>query len=183
MRDMKLLYFPGIKSIVEKNFDLPGSAKLAHLMQICDCDVFDYRTYNPTATTDMVQKYDVLFGSSFGGYFAFNMAVLTGQTCISVNPSLYLDKRFGMLLDKYPAELSFFTPALISALKTEPAKASYSNIHILMNRDDEVLDAQRIIDIAESYGCDTYAFEKGGHECTNFTGEMLPLIKQILKDK
>lgn len=180
---MKLLYFPGINSIIDTTYDITQSSKLVHLMEICDCEVFDYRSYDPDKTLDLIKKYDVLFGSSFGGYFAFNIAVITGQTCISVNPSLYLDKRFETLLSQYPAELGFIKPAHVAAIKKEPLKYTNKHIHVLMNLDDEILDSQRILGIAEKYNCDIYSFVKGGHESTNFIGEMLPLIKQILKDE
>lgn len=178
-----MLYFPGLQSIIVKDSSMPGSAKLAHLMQLCECDVFDYRSFNPTQLIDTVQKYDILFGSSLGGFFAFNLAVITGQTCVVANPSLYINKRCESLLTKYPEELNFITPEVLSTIKAEPVKTTYSNIHVLVNLDDEILDSSRVIAIAEEYGCNLYLFDKGGHECSNFTGEMLPLIKQIIKDK
>jgi predicted esterase YcpF (UPF0227 family) len=177
---MKLLYFPGIQSILADEHDFAQSYKLVLLMQICHCDVFDYRNFDAKSSIDLVRKYDVLFGASFGGYFAFNMAVITGQSCISVNPSLYLDKRFAMLMDKHPNKLSFIKPAQLEAIKAEPLKNRHPNIHILMNMDDEVLDAEKIVGIAGKFGCNIYRYEKGGHESTNFIGEMLPTIKQIL---
>jgi len=179
---MKLLYFPGVQSILADDYEYAQSYKLVHLMQICDCDIFDYRNFDAQKSIKLVKEYDVLFGSSFGGYFAFNMAVITGQKCISVNPSLYLDKRFAMLMEKYPNKLSFIKPAQLEAIKAEPLKNTHPNIHILINTDDEVLDAEKIIGIAEKFGCNIYRYEKGGHESSNFIGEMLPTIKQILSE-
>jgi len=179
---MKLLYFPGIQSIIAEEYDFAQSYKLVHLMEICDCEVFDYRNFDSKKTIERVRNYDVLFGSSFGGYFAFNMAVITGQKCISVNPSLYLDKRFSTLMEQYPNKLSFIKPAQVAAIKAEPMKSKHPNIHIMMNMDDEVLDAHKIVGIAERFGCNIYRYEKGGHQSSNFIGEMLPAIKQILSE-
>lgn len=176
---MKILYFPGLKSITDKEYDLSQSCKLIHLREIYECDVFDYRTFGLSRAAELYKDYDLFFGSSFGGFFAMHLALRLGKKCISVNPSLYLDKRFAVLLAQYPDELGFIKQAHLDSLIYPPDGKAHKDIHILMNLDDEVLSADKIISIAEQYRSSVYTFEKGGHESTNFLGEMMPLIKQI----
>ncbi len=179
---MKILYFPGIRSIIDKDYDLAMSCKLVHLKEISECDVFDYHSYELNSALKQTEKYDVLFGSSFGGFFAFNLALRTDKKCICVNPSLYLDKRISALIAENPDRLSFLKTLHLSELIAQPKKQEVSNIHVLMNMDDDVLNAEKILSIARIHHANTYEFEKGGHDSTNFIGEMLPLIKLILAD-
>jgi len=179
---MKLLYFPGLISIIDNSYDLATSCKLIHLHDICDCTVFDYKTFDPEETIRYIKGFDVLFGSSFGGFYAFFLSLVTGQKCISINPSLYLDKRFSLLSQQYPDKLAFIKQEHLTALVKEPVREENKNIHVLMNLDDEKLSAEKVLSIAEKYCCNIYTFEKGGHDSSNFIGEMLPLIKQLLID-
>jgi len=177
---MKILYLPGIASITDKTYNISNSCKLIHLQEMADCTVFDYKLFNLAGIIQYVSNFDLLFGSSFGGYFAFYLSAITGKTSISINPSLYLNERITLLKKEYPKELGFIDAAAIKSLKTEPTGEPCPHINILMNIDDEVLNAAKIIDIAESFGCNTFVYEKGGHESTNFQGDMLPTIKMIL---
>lgn len=177
--NMKILYFPGIKSLTDRDYDISQSCKLVHLRELYECDIFDYRTYALERSVRLAEDYDLLFGSSFGGFFALHLALRACKPCISVNPSIYLDKRFATLVSNYPDELSFLKQAHLDSLIMPPDGKEHKNIHLLMNLDDEILSAERIISIAEEYLCSVYTFEKGGHESSNFIGEMLPLIKQI----
>lgn len=177
---MKILYMPGLAYLTEKNYDLSNSCKLVHLLELADCTVFDYKLFSPGEIMQYISNFDLLFGSSFGGYFAFYLSVISGKTSISVNPSLYLDQRIDQLKKDYPAELGFIHPAALKSIKCKPTGEPARHIHVLMNLDDEVLDAGRILTTAEDFGCNCYTYEKGGHESTNFQGDMLPTIKMIL---
>lgn len=177
---MKILYMPGLASIVDKQFDLSKSCKLVHLMELAVCTVFDYKQFHPSSIIQYVSNFDLLFGSSFGGFFAFYLALATGKPSISVNPSLFLDERIDTLIKEYPRELSFVNKSHLKAIKSEPKSKPAENISIIMNLDDEVIDAYKVVDKAEKYGCRTYTFEKGGHQSSNFQGDMLPTIKMIL---
>ena len=177
---MKILYMPGLASIVDKQFDLSKSYKLVHLMELADCTVFDYKQFYPSSIVQYISNFDLLFGSSFGGYFAFYLSLATGKPSISVNPSLFLDERIDTLRKEYPKELSFINQSHLKAIKCEPKTKPAKNISIIMNLDDEVIDAYKVVEKAEKYGCMTYTFEKGGHKSSNFQGDMLPTIKMIL---
>jgi predicted esterase YcpF (UPF0227 family) len=177
--DMKLLYMPGLASITDKTYDLSQSCKLVHLMELHDCTVFDYKLFQPESIVQYISNFDVLFGSSFGGYFAFYLSIRTGKPSISVNPSLYLDERIDSLVAEHEA-LSFIDKKALKSLKTSPTSTPASQVSVLMNMDDEVLDANKIIKTAQDFHAATYTYEKGGHESTNFQGDMLPTIKMIL---
>lgn len=177
---MKILYMPGLASIVDSTFDLSKSCKLIHIQELANCTVFDYKLFKPATISQYIANFDLLVGSSFGGFFAFYLSVMTGKPSISINPSLYLDDRMDVLKTEFPSELSFIKKSEIKAIKSPPPSTPCKHIHIIMNLDDEVLDAHRVLAKAESYGCCTYEFEKGGHESTNFQGDMIPTIKMIL---
>lgn len=179
---MKVLYMPGLASITDKDFDIANSCKFKHLAEISDCTVFDYRKYRRADILKYVANFDVLFGSSFGGYFTFFLGLITGKPSIVVNPSLYLDERIGSLIQENPRELSFINPVELKALRTEPTGEPSPHIHVLMNIDDEVLDAGRILSIAEEFQTSMYVFEKGGHQSVNFQGDMLPTVKMIFSN-
>ncbi len=178
---MKILYLPGLASITDKNYDLSSSCKLVHLMELANCTVFDYKLFKPSDIIQYISNFDLLFGSSFGGgYFAFYLSAITGKNSISVNPSLYLDERIDKLKKEYPKELAFIDANAVKALRTKPTGEPCGHMNVLMNIDDEVLDAGKILSIAEMFKANMYVFEKGGHESTNFQGDMLPTIKMLL---
>ena len=177
---MKILYLPGLASITDNNYDIGSSCKLVHLMELANCTVFDYKLFKPSSIIQYISNFDLLFGSSFGGYFAFYLSVLTGKNSILVNPSLYLDERIDQLKYEFPTELAFLDSKALKSLRTDPSDKAYDHINVLMNTDDAVLDASRILKIAEEFQANTYIFEKGGHESTNFQGDMLPTIKMLL---
>jgi len=177
---MKILYMPGLAFITDKGYDITKSCKLVHLMELAECTVFDYKYFRPADIVQYISNFDLLFGSSFGGYFAFYLSALTGKPSISVNPSTYLDERIESLIREYPRELSFIDSKSLKALKTEPKDKPCSHIHVLMNKDDEVINADRVAKTAEKYGANLYLYDKGSHESTNFQGDMLPTIKMIL---
>jgi predicted esterase YcpF (UPF0227 family) len=177
---MKILYFPGLASIIEKDHDFAKSCKYVHLREMADCDIFDYQSFNPTKIVAKAKEYDLLFGSSFGGFFAFYISVVTGQKSISVNPSLTLDERINTLKQSHPKELSFISQNQLKILKVTPKGEKCPNVNILMNLDDEVINAYEVLDVAKKFGCNTYEFEKGGHQSHNFQGDMLPVVRQII---
>ncbi|PLX66329.1 MAG: hypothetical protein C0602_11735 [Denitrovibrio sp.] len=177
---MKILYMPGLASIVDKTYDISKSCKLIHLQELADCTVFDYKKFNPSHIKQYVMNFDLLFGSSFGGYFAFYLSLSTSKPSISVNPSLYLDERIQSLHKEYPEKLSFIKQSELKLIKEEPAGTTSPHIHILMNMDDEVISAAKVIEKADKFGSNIYTYEKGSHESTNFQGDMLPTIKMIL---
>ena len=160
---MKILYMPGLASLTDKTYDLSKSCKLVHLMELAGCTVFDYRLFKPAGIMQYISNFDLLFGSSFGGYFAFFLSVRTGKPSISVNPSLYLDKRIDQLKRDYPQELGFINADHVKVLRRTPDGKPCGHIHVLMNLDDEVLDAGHILETAESFGACTYTYEKGGY--------------------
>jgi len=177
---MKILYMPGLASIVDKTFDLSQSCKLVHLMELSDCTVFDYKLFRPADIIQYVSNFDLLFGSSFGGYFAFYLSLTTGKPSISVNPSLYLDERIEELRKEYPKELAFIKQSELKAIKIKPTGTPAEHVNILMNLDDEVIDASKVVAMAETFKCSLYTYEKGTHQSSNFQGDMLPTIKMIL---
>lgn len=177
---MKILYMPGLASITDKSYDLSKSYKLVHLLELADCTVFDYKKFKTETIRQYTANFDILFGSSFGGYFAFYLSVITGKPSISVNPSLYLDTRINSLLKQYPKELSFIDPKALKSLKRTPTGEPHPHVSVLMNMNDEVLDANKVVAEAENFGCSVYTYEKGGHQSTNFQGDMLPTVKMIL---
>lgn len=150
---MKILYMPGLASIVDNTFDLSKSNKLIHLQEIADCTVFDYKLFDPSIIKQYVMNFDLLFGSSFGGYFAFYLSLKTGRPSISVNPSLYLDERITALQKQYPTKLSFLKQSELKMIKQEPGDKPSPHVHILMNLNDEVLDARKVLETAERFGC------------------------------
>jgi len=177
---MKILYFPGLASLTDKTYDISKSCKMVHLQEMADCDVFSYKDFHPAKALKFSSGYDILFGSSFGGYFAFYISVMTGVQNINVNPSLYLDSRIDHLKSEYKNELAFLDAEEVKKLKTPSNNKKHQQISVLMNMNDEILDASRVVSIAENFGCKIFTFEKGGHESTNFQGDMLPTIKMLL---
>lgn len=177
---MKILYMPGLASIVDEQFDFANSCKLAHMMEMGDCTIFDYKQFKPEDIIQYASNFDLLFGSSFGGYFAFYISLATGKPSILINPSLFLDERIESLIKEYPKELSFINKAHLMAIKKAPVEMPASNINIIMNMDDRIIDAYKVVEKAEKYGCNVFTFDKGGHQSSNFQGDMLPTIKMIL---
>lgn len=171
---------PGLASITDKSYDISKSCKLVHLMELAECTVFDYKLYRPADIIQYISNFDLLFGSSFGGYFAFYLSLNTGKPSISVNPSLFLDERIEKLIKEHQKELSFIKPSEIRAIKSAPTGKPAPHVNVLMNIDDDIIDAGRVIDTSEKFKCNIYTYEKGGHQSSNFQGDMLPTIKMIL---
>jgi predicted esterase YcpF (UPF0227 family) len=177
---MKMLYMPGLASITDETYDIAKSSKLVHLIRLADCTVFDYKKFRTDSIMQYISNFDVLFGSSFGGYFAFYLSVISGKTAILVNPSLYLDERIDNLKKQFPAELSFIDAKALKSIRVKPSGEKCGDIHVLMNLDDDVINAAKVTETAEKFGANLYLYEKGGHESSNFQGDMLPTIKMIL---
>ncbi len=174
---MRILYFPGLAHVVERSVNTKNSLKYIHLARHFTVDIYPY---NRTPELSDAEDYDAVVGSSFGGYFALNMAAQKNMTGIAVNPSFYLDKRIRMLkitgdgLDHIDEE------KLISLKCSESLKKSGQNLHVFMNMDDDVIEPAGIENACTEYGINFYPFKTGGHEAHNFEKDMLPRIIRIL---
>jgi len=179
---MKILYFAGLASITDPDYDICKSNKFLHLSEIAECESYDYHSFAPETFLSQISAYDVLFGSSFGGFFSFFGGISTGKTTIMVNPSLKLDERIELLKTIHGEKLSFIDQNMLKKIKTTPNGSKYQNINAFMNLDDEVISASDVIEVSKTFSTNIHTFEKGRHESHNFQGEMLPIIKRILTE-
>ncbi|WP_022850442.1 YqiA/YcfP family alpha/beta fold hydrolase [Limisalsivibrio acetivorans] len=170
---MRVLYFAGLSHVIENNINLQNSSKLVYLSKFLDVDVFSHTGMLPDA-----DGYDAFIGSSFGGFFALWGAARYGITGIGINPSLLLPERIEHHKQIFPEQLSIFSRESLNAMRMENP---HGDLHVLINMDDEVLGAENVIREAGKNGMKTLAYNKGGHEAVNFSEEMLPNIKEILK--
>ncbi|QAR32895.1 hypothetical protein EP073_05590 [Geovibrio thiophilus] len=175
---MRILYFPGLAHVVEKSVNTKNSLKYIHLARHFTVDIFPY---SQTPELSDADGYDALVGSSFGGYFALNMAVRKNITGIVVNPSFYLDRRIRMLKVTGDGLDHIDEDRLINLKCTESLKKNGQNLHIFMNMDDDVIEPAGIQHACDEYGINFYPFKTGGHEAHNFEKQMLPRIIKILK--
>ncbi|MGE4497168.1 MAG: YqiA/YcfP family alpha/beta fold hydrolase [Deferribacterales bacterium] len=175
---MKILYFPGLAHVVEKSVNTKNSLKYIHLAGRFHVDIYPY---SRTPELSDIKGYDALVGSSFGGYFALNMAARKNITGIAVNPSFYLDKRIRMLKVTGDGLDHIDEDRLITLKCAESLKKNGNMLHVFMNMDDDVIEPSGIKRACTEHGINFYQFDSGGHEAHNFEKDMMPVIMEILR--
>ena len=175
---MKILYFPGLAHVAERAVNTKNSQKYIHLSRLYDVEIYPY---NRTPDASDAEGFDALAGSSFGGYFALNLAARLGITGIGINPSFFLDQRIHSIMERETGIDHIDAEKLISLKSTELLTANSSKLHIFMNMDDDVIEPEGIREACAGHGINFYPFAEGGHEAQNFEKDMLPEIIKILK--
>jgi len=176
------LYFAGLASLTDPEYRIDKSEKFCAFGSLVNIKSYDYHSVLLERDSGFFDETDVFVGSSFGGYFAMCFAAMTGKLCICINPSLFLQKRLSVLKNMHPVELEFIKQESIDKIYYYDAvRKNAVNTHILMNRDDEVLNFQEVEKYSEEMGFHFYPFEKGGHVSLNYASEMHPVVQQIIK--
>ena len=172
---MNALYFPGLASLTDDNYDIEQSEKYCEFAGIMNISPYLYEnlTLEP-------QGYDLFIGSSFGGFFAYFLGIINNTPNIGINPSLLLDERIKMLKEDH-SELDFLPENFLADIKSIAQSCPHHPVsRVFMNRDDEVIDFESIKSFCIENNIDLHSYEKGGHVSLNFKSQMLPDIRRYI---
>ena len=124
----------------------------------------------------------LIIGSSLGGFYALHLSVILNVPAVLLNPTVQPVKDLKKRIDTE----KIFDPQLLKgwendylkqmkALYHEPENIRNCNVHVYLNRDDELLNYKIAQNYFEKCGCKLTINDTGGHVFLNFTN-ILPEI-------